>query len=218
MKEFSQAGVFEEKGRIYTLNLVPGKRVYGEVLVKEGEREVRSWEPMRSKLAAALLKGARLASLRRDSCVLYLGAATGTTVSHVSDICGKGLVFAVEFSPEVFSELFLLSRLRKNIVPLFCNAASPQQYYFRLLPVDLVYQDIAQRNQVEIFEENCRLFLKRGGQGMLCVKARSIDVGSKPQRVFQQVRERLAAGFRILGTWDIGKFQRDHMVFLVERK
>jgi len=37
--------------------------------------------------------------IRPGSKVLYLGAASGTTVSHVSDIVGKdGIVYAVEFS------------------------------------------------------------------------------------------------------------------------
>src|SRR5664280_1580307 len=70
--------------------------VYGERIMGG----YRLWDPFRSKLAALLLKSkGRGLRLKRDAKVLYLGAATGTTVSHVSDIVADGLVYAVEFSP-----------------------------------------------------------------------------------------------------------------------
>ena len=46
------------------------------------------WNPFRSKLAAAILGGIDKIHMMPGSKVLYLGAASGTTVSHVSDIVG----------------------------------------------------------------------------------------------------------------------------------
>ena len=46
------------------------------------------WNPFRSKLAAAILGGVDKIHMKPGSKVLYLGAASGTTVSHVSDLVG----------------------------------------------------------------------------------------------------------------------------------
>ena len=50
--------------------------------------EYRVWNPFRSKLAAAILGGVEKIHMMPGAKVLYLGAASGTTVSHVSDILG----------------------------------------------------------------------------------------------------------------------------------
>lgn len=50
--------------------------------------EYRAWNPFRSKLAAAILGGIDQIHIKPGVRVLYLGAASGTTVSHVSDIVG----------------------------------------------------------------------------------------------------------------------------------
>jgi fibrillarin-like pre-rRNA processing protein len=91
--------------RLATRNLTPGKRVYGERLVKWNGVEYREWNPYRSKLAAAIANGLKFVPIQEGTHVLYLGAASGTTPSHISDIVGeKGLIYAVEFSPRVFRE------------------------------------------------------------------------------------------------------------------
>jgi len=100
--------------RLYTPNLVPGQRVYGEKLVRINGVEYREWNPYRSKLAAAILKGMKV-NLNKNMTVLYLGAASGTTVSHVSDIVKK--VYAVEFAYRPMRDLILLAKTRKNLMP-----------------------------------------------------------------------------------------------------
>ena len=55
---------------------------------KIGKIEYRVWNPFRSKLAAAILGGVDKIHIKPGSKVLYLGAASGTTVSHVADIVG----------------------------------------------------------------------------------------------------------------------------------
>ena len=94
--------IFYKDGEIATRNLTPGIKVYDERLIREGNEEnaenieeYRIWNPRRSKLAAALLNGLEGFNLNNDSKVLYLGASTGTTVSHISDICNDGLIYAV---------------------------------------------------------------------------------------------------------------------------
>src|SRR5215472_16329221 len=89
-----------------TRSIVPGETVYGEAIVKAGGDEYRIWDPFRSKLAAAVLKGLSKIPFHEKSRVLYLGAASGTTVSHVSDIvCSKGMVCCVEFAERSFRDL-----------------------------------------------------------------------------------------------------------------
>lgn len=87
---------------LVTLNLVPGSEVYGEKRISvEGENgekvEYRVWNPFRSKLAAAILGGVDQIHMRPGSKVLYLGAASGTTVSHVADLVGPVRIFLYLF-------------------------------------------------------------------------------------------------------------------------
>ena len=89
-------GVFIARGKedaLVTLNMVPGEGVYGEKRVSvedtdKGKIEYRVWNPFRSKLAAAVLGGVDKIHMVPGSKVLYLGAASGTSVSHVSDVVG----------------------------------------------------------------------------------------------------------------------------------
>ncbi len=99
--------------------------------------------------------------MKNDSRVLYLGAATGTTVSHVADIVSEGLVYAVEFSPRSMRDLVRLCERRNNIIPILADAAKPEEYAPLLEPVDLVYQDVAQRDQARIAMDNCSEVLAR---------------------------------------------------------
>ena len=93
-------GVYIVKGKedaLATRNMVPGESIYGEKrvsvqadpFVKESTIEYRIWNPFRSKLAAAIMSGVEDTHIIPGARVLYLGAASGTTVSHVSDIVGS---------------------------------------------------------------------------------------------------------------------------------
>src|SRR5512141_477504 len=133
-------GIFEvikDKKQLATKNLDPGKAVYGEKLIPVEGVEYRIWDPRRSKLGAMLLKKFDI-PLREDSKVLYLGAASGTTVSHVSDIVSKGAVYAVEFAPRSMRDLIGLASRRKNLFPILADAGKPDIYSYLVEPVDLI--------------------------------------------------------------------------------
>ncbi len=211
---YSAAG---KRPELFTKSLTPGKRVYGERLVQQDGEEFRSWDPTRSKLAAFIMNGAQNVGLRKGDAVLYLGASSGTTVSHVSDVVGKdGVVFALDFAPRVVRDLWFVSRDRENLIPLLEDAFHPETYAHRITGVDVVYQDIAQRNQVEIFVKNVQLFLKPKGYGLLAIKARSVDVTKKPKDIFRQVhRELEAAKLTVADYRPLEPFEKDHAMFLV---
>ena len=182
--------VYEDRARkrLYTLNLTLGKRVYGEQLVKQNNIEYREWDVYSSKLAAAILNKCSNIFLRKDDVVLYLGSASGTTVSHVSDIVGKdGFVFAVDVAPIVMKDLIFNCYTRKNIVPILTNANNVKELREKISMVDVIYQDIAQKNQVDIFLKNINSFLKKDGYAIIAIKARSIDVTKKPRQIFKEV-------------------------------
>ena len=119
---------------VATKNLTPGHSFYGETLVKrnfQGEVfEFRSWDPFRSKLSAAVLNKLKFFPFYEGMYCLYLGASTGTTVSHFSDIAGaKGRIFAVENAPRVAREfLENVVKYRKNVVPIVADAQHPERY------------------------------------------------------------------------------------------
>ena len=196
-----------------TPNLVKGLTVYGEKLVKLNDEEYRIWDPFRSKLAAALKKGLKDFPLSHGDKILYLGASTGTTVSHVSDVVGnKGLVFAVEPSVRVARELIEnVASKRKNVIPIIEDARRPESYFSVFGNVDLVYCDIAQSDQTEIAIKNCNAFLKSEGIMLIIIKTRSIDVTMSPHSVVVMESEKLRKNnFQINQTINLDPFDKDH--------
>ncbi|MBU0979530.1 MAG: fibrillarin-like rRNA/tRNA 2'-O-methyltransferase [Nanoarchaeota archaeon] len=217
MKQKKFDGIFENGNRLYTKNLVRGS-VYGERLFKEGKHEYREWDPKRSKLSAAIMKGASQIGLREHHVVLYLGASTGTTPSHISDIVGnRGFVFALDFAPRMVRKLVFLCEQRKNMAPLLANASEPDTYQDRITMVDYVYQDIAQRDQLRIFLLNCSRFLEKGGFAALCVKARSVDVARRPKDIFLETRKELEKHLTIIDYRELDPFEKDHCIFICKK-
>lgn len=213
MKPTEIDGIFRKNDRIFTenLDLCRGIKVYNEKLITYKNREFRSWNPYRSKLAAAILKGLKNIKITSESKVLYLGAATGTTVSHISDIVKSGIVYSVESSPVAVNELIQVSEKRQNVIPILGDANHPDRYSSLVPSVDFIYQDISQRNQAEIFVNNVTRYLKKDGQGVLMVKARSIDVSLEPKQVYKLVTKELEEhGFKIVDVIDLSPYEKDH--------
>jgi fibrillarin-like pre-rRNA processing protein len=188
----------------------------GEVLVSKGEGGVygermldgyRVWDPYRSKLAALYLAGTGL-ELAPDMKVLYLGAANGTTVSHVADYVE--VVYAVEFAPRPMQDLLEVARRRKNVMPILADASSPEQYAPLVEIVDLLYQDVAQPDQAAIAIRNC-VFLKTGGHLILMLKTRSVDIRKKPEQVFQDTLDILMSfGITVCESTWLAPYHQDH--------
>jgi fibrillarin-like pre-rRNA processing protein len=215
--------VYEEKGRrqtfIYTKNLNPGMQVYDERLIISQGDEYRQWDPKKSKLGAAILKGCQNIGIRKGDIVLYLGCSTGTTPSHISDIIGEdGFLFGLDFAPRVLRDFVFLCEKRKNMTALLEDANHPENYADKICQVDVVYQDISQRNQSEIFLKNCDHFLKKGGYGLLAVKARSIDVTKEPKKLFNEIRAVLEKQMIVVDYRILDPFETDHCMFIVKKK
>jgi len=204
------------RGKLATENLVPRKKVYGERLVKDKGKEYRIWDLYRSKLAAAIKNGLEQVPLDEDSNVLYLGAGNGTTPSHVSDICSNGNVYALEFSSKSAVDLYALSEQRKNLVPILADAKKPHEYMNRIPAVDVIYQDVAQKDQASILKKNAEYFLKPDGYAFIMVKARSVDVTKKPETVFNMVSSDLRSHFNIIEKIVLDPYEEDHMCILVQ--
>ncbi len=201
---------------LYTMNAYPGKKHFDEKTLNWRGREYRQWSPNRSKLAAAILKGLKDSGFREGCKALYLGAGHGYTPSFVSDMVGKeGMLFCVENSPTVLKELLFLCEERGNMAPLLADANHPERYA-EFIPgrVDSLYQDVAQRNQVEIFLKNKDAFLKNKGFAMLAVKARCIDVTKNPKEIFSAVLRELKQHVEVLDVKNLAPYEKDHAFFL----
>lgn len=202
-----------------TKNLVKGTTVYDEDTYSENGIEYREWSVKRSKLGAALAKQISQFGIYPGSKVLYLGASTGTTASHVSDLVGEtGFVFALDFAPRTTRELVYLCEKRKNMAPIIADARHPERFAHYLTQIDAIFQDVAQRDQAEIFIKNCNAFLKQGGFGILVVKARSVDVGRKPKEIFREVRSYLEKNIIIVDYRELDPLEKDHCIFVCKRK
>lgn len=210
--------IYLKDNQLATENLVVGTSVYGEQLIKSDDKEYRIWNPTRSKLAASLLNGMEKLDIPENSKILYLGASTGTTVSHISDIIKNGLIYAVEFSPVTAKKLVRLANQRTNIAPILGDATKPKEYLNIVEKVDLVYCDVAQPTQTELFVKNMNIFAKEEGKGLLMLKARSIDVVQKPKKIFKEEEKKLKEkGFTILEKIKLEPYEKDHIAFLVEK-
>ncbi|XP_061164850.1 rRNA 2'-O-methyltransferase fibrillarin-like [Saccostrea echinata] len=214
-------GVFIARGKedaLVTLNMVPGETVYGEkkIVVEEGEKKIeyRAWNPFRSKLAAAILGGVEKIYMKPGAKVLYLGAASGTTVSHVSDIVGpEGLVYAVEFSHRSGRDLINVAKKRTNIIPIIEDARHPHKYRMLVGMVDTIFADVAQPDQARIVAINAHHFLKNNGHIVISIKANCVDSTAEPEAVFAgEINKLRGEKIKPQEQLTLEPYERDHAV------
>lgn len=204
---------------LFTINLDRDATVYDEELVHQEGIQYRTWNPTKSKLAAAILAGLNQTGFNKGDTILYLGASTGTTISHVSDMVGdEGQIYGIEIASRMLRELVFLSERRENITPILANANHPEEYVHLLSEVDYIFQDISQKNQAEIFLKNVKWFLKEKGFGILCVKAKSIDITKKPKEIYKEIRAKLEEEVVIVDFKVLDPFEKDHCIFLIKKK
>ncbi|KAK7433855.1 Small subunit processome complex component [Stygiomarasmius scandens] len=214
-------GIFIAKGKeelLVTKNLVPGESVYGEKRISvdggvEGTKvEYRVWNPFRSKLAAGVLSGLDDIFIKPGKRVLYLGAASGTSVSHVADIVGpEGIVYAVEFSLRSGRDLINMAKKRTNVIPIVEDARLPNKYRMLLSQVDVIFADVAQPDQARIISLNAENFLKDGGHIVISIKASCIDSTAPPDVVFaNEVAFLQGQRFKPLEQVPLEPYERDH--------
>ncbi|WCJ36691.1 rRNA 2'-O-methyltransferase fibrillarin 2 [Euphorbia peplus] len=214
-------GVFIAKGgkedALVTKNLVPGEAVYNEKRIsvqnEDGTKvEYRVWNPFRSKLAAAILGGVDHIHIKPGAKVLYLGAASGTTVSHVSDLVGPtGVVYAVEFSHRSGRDLVNMAKKRTNVIPIIEDARHPAKYRMLVGMVDVIFSDVAQPDQARILALNASYFLKTGGHFVISIKANCIDSTVPAEAVFEsEVRKMTQEHFKPSEQVTLEPFERDH--------
>lgn len=208
---------------LVTKNLSPGESVYGEKRISvdtpsteaDGaptKTEYRVWNPFRSKLAAGILGGLDDIFIQPGAKVLYLGAASGTSVSHVADIVGPtGNVYAVEFSHRSGRDLINMAKKRTNVIPIIEDARHPLKYRMLVGMVDVVFADVAQPDQARIVGLNCHLFLKEKGGVLVSVKANCIDSTAAPEAVFaREVQKMREERIKPLEQLTLEPFERDH--------
>ena len=216
-----QAALDDGSHRLATRNLTPGKNVYGERLIHFKGIEYRVWDAFRSKLAAAILKGAKTIPVKPGQRILYLGAASGTTPSHVSDIVGeKGHVYCIEFASRSIRDLINnVIAYRANMSPFLADARSPEKYAMYISgKVETIYCDVAQPEQAKLAADNADVFLKEQGWLMLAVKAQSIDVTKAPATVFKQETQVLKSrSFTVEETIELEPYDKAHAMIIAHR-
>jgi len=224
-------GIFVARGKedaLVTLNSTPGTAVYGEKRISvdgpvgadgnASKVEYRVWNPFRSKLAAAVLGGVDNIWIKPGYKVLYLGAAAGTSVSHVSDIVGpSGSVYAVEFSHRPGRDLINMAKSRINVIPIIEDARHPLKYRMLVGMVDTIFADVAQPDQARIVALNASYFLKNKGHCVISVKASCIDSTAAPEAVFRREVSKLQSeNFRPLEQLTLEPYERDHAVVIAQ--
>jgi fibrillarin-like pre-rRNA processing protein len=185
--------------------------VYGEPIVDAR----RVWDAGRSKLGAMLELGMDT-RLQGGESVLYLGAASGTTVSHVADFAGP--TYAVEFAPRPVRDLVDVAESRPNLFPLLADARKPREYAGVVESgLDCIVQDVATRGQADVANRNAT-FLADDGLLLAAIKARSEDVVAEPDEVFEDVRETLRAEYELLETMRLDRYHDDHLGIVARKR
>jgi fibrillarin-like pre-rRNA processing protein len=219
--EIYQALLEDGAQRLATRNLTPGRTVYGERIIRFKKVEYRVWDAFRSKLAAAIIKGVQTVPITLGNQVLYLGAASGTTPSHVSDIVGEeGRVYCVEFASRSLRELVNnVAAYRLNMSPFLEDARFPRKYaMFIPEKVDCIYCDVAQPEQAKILADNADVLLKPSGWVMLAVKAQSIDVTKDPLAIYKQEAKLLKKrGFDVKEIVRLEPYDKAHAMIVAQR-
>lgn len=223
VEEHKHKGIFVARGKedvLVTRNSTPGKSVYGEKRISVGEGdakiEYRVWNPFRSKLAAAILGGVDNVWIGPGDKVLYIGAASGTTVSHVSDIVGpEGQVYAVEFSHRSGRDLINVAKSRTNIIPIIEDARHPLKYRMLIGMVDTIFADVAQPDQARIVAINAHQFLRNGGHFVISIKANCIDSTVPAEAVFSSEIEKMKKDqLKPKEQLTLEPYERDHAVVI----
>ncbi|KAH8204097.1 hypothetical protein TruAng_001779 [Truncatella angustata] len=225
-------GVFVSRGKedhLLTRSFAPGIEVYGEkrITVENSEKgedgapvstkvEYRVWNPFRSKLAAGIIGGIEKIYMHPGAKVLYLGAASGTSVSHVSDLVGPtGNVYAVEFSHRSGRDLVNMAQNRTNVIPIVEDARHPLRYRMLVPMVDCIFADVAQPDQARIVALNAHMFLKIGGGVVISIKANCIDSTAPAEAVFaQEVQKLRAERIKPQEQLTLEPYERDHCIVI----
>lgn len=200
---------------LYTRSLVPGHTIYGERTVQFEGQEFRRWDPRRSKMAAFALLTGGCGGISVNDIVIYLGASTGTTLSHISDIVADGEIYSVEISKRSFRDLMDNCSDRSNLIPILGDARDAKILDGMISAADYLYVDIAQRDQVEIFVTYMERFGCR--EGMLMLKCRSINVAERPSSVATRARRHIEdKGLVVASVTDLGRFEKDHYALYIK--
>ena len=230
IEEHRHSGMFIARGKedaLVTRNMTPGETVYGEkrVSVEQAKSdgsgateklEYRVWNPFRSKLAAGILGGLDELHISPGDKILYLGAASGTTVSHVSDIVGpEGTVYAIEFSQRSGRDLVNMAKKRTNIIPIIEDARHAARYRMLLAMVDTIFADVAQPDQARIIGLNAQHFLKAGGHFVASIKANCIDSTVPAEAAFaREVNKLKEQNLKPAEQLTLEPYERDHAVIV----
>jgi len=213
-------GIYKIDGKIATLNTVPGFRPFSEEVININKREYRIWDPFTSKPAAAIKRGIKVFPLKKGMRILYLGIAAGKTATYFSNIIGnEGIIYGVEISERVLRDALSVAERYGNIVCILADARKPEEYENLILgKVDLVYEDIADPDQIKILVWNCEKFLKSNGYAMIAIKSQSIDVTKKPSEVYAECLKELEKHFEILDKVKLDPYEKAHLFVVLRKK
>ena len=170
------------------------------------------WNPYHSKLSAYLMAGGKNWPFKKNSKILYLGSAEGNTISYLSEICLINNITAVEISAVAMAELLVLAKKKENIIPCLNDAHFPEKYRIQANNPEIIYQDIAQNDQVDIFIRNCNYFKPKCA--FLMLKTQSIS--GKNKTIFEYAKNKLSDFFKNVETININKWAKGHCAYYME--
>lgn len=180
------------------------------------KKQSLGWNPNSSKWKAALNKGLDV-NLSGDENVLYLGASSGTTVGQISKLT-KGIIFAVENSPQMAIRLIRLSEKNENIAPVFSDARNTEYLKKAMFnkKIDILFQDIPSIDQINILEKASELVDKKC-KIFLSLKTQSIS-NKNYKETANEIEKELNGKFLIVQKTDLFPFHKKHFFYVLKKK
>lgn len=170
------------------------------------------WNPYHSKLSAYLIAGGKNWPFKKNSKILYLGSAEGNTISYLSEICKTNSITAVEISSIAMAELLVLAKKKENIIPCLSDAHFPEKYRVQANNPEIIYQDIAQNDQVDIFIRNCEYYKPK--HAFLMLKTQSM--AKQYDDIFKKTEKKLNKIFKKVESININKWAKGHSAYFME--
>ncbi|CAN1255633.1 rRNA 2'-O-methyltransferase fibrillarin 2 [Linum perenne] len=197
-----------------TDNILRGLRtIICELILKKNkdgiETEYRIWNPIRSKLAAAIQCGVENIWVKPGSRVLYMGDICGTTVSHLSDLVGPdGLVYAVGESDVVVN----MSEKRSNVIPIYADYFVSVTYRMFVSMVDVLCAVIDDNQEVCALVMNTLHYLRTGGHFLFSTKASYVFINSENEIAFKDIAPREQKEYKVHEKIELDQLHKDRVM------
>ena len=129
----------------------------------------------------------------------------------------EGELYCVEVSERSVRDLIKVCEKRENMLPILEDARNVEKYAEEVGNADVLYQDIAARDQAQMLIENSR-FIGKGSYAYVAIKSQSISVSKNPKVVYKEFLKAVSGTFEVVESMDLMPFDRMHLFAVLKKR